>query len=495
MINLICSFQDNEKVYFVLELLKGGDLRYHMNNNYKKINEIQLKFLVQNLIIVLEYIHRNNIIHRDIKPENLIFDNEGYIHLNDFGVARSIYDNTSGDISGSLGYIAPETLFRNKQKFISDFYSIGIICYEIIKGKRPYISRKYNLMKSELIFKKAFIDINNVENENNFYSEECIRFINGLLIRDPGQRLGNENGIIDLKNHLWLKNDLWGSIFNKDIESPFMNFIIEARKKLNTIEIYDKEYVNELGLITKDYIKDRYKELKLSKEYKYGFKNLDYIYLESYHEDILFPSIDWPNKNYKNLKNILLRKNNSFSLINDTLSESSTNTNFYTKKKNKKYKKKNRKSNSVQRPNKNNIENIYEDNDSALFLNKETKEIEDEHNSDMQYDFYENPNVIKEESIINFEEDENRIPTKIEDYNQFNNIVLENFMRFRKRVAYDKNSKVNSKLKHFFKSQSCDEIDFTKLLDHKKYILAKPLYENNKLLFPNRKEMIRLPYI
>ena len=208
MINLICSFQDNEKVYFVLELLKGGDLRYHMNNNYKKINEIQLKFLVQNLIIVLEYIHRNNIIHRDIKPENLIFDNEGYIHLNDFGVARSIYDNTSGDISGSLGYIAPETLFRNKQKFISDFYSIGIICYEIIKGKRPYISRKYNLMKTELIFKKAFIDINNVENENNFYSEECIRFINGLLIRDPVKRLGNENGIIDLKNHLWLKNDL-----------------------------------------------------------------------------------------------------------------------------------------------------------------------------------------------------------------------------------------------------------------------------------------------
>ena len=77
IVNMISAFQDLNNLYLVMDLFKGGDMRYHIFLN-KKFNETQSKFFISNIILGLEYIHKNKIIHRDIKPENLVLDQNGY---------------------------------------------------------------------------------------------------------------------------------------------------------------------------------------------------------------------------------------------------------------------------------------------------------------------------------------------------------------------------------------------------------------------------------
>jgi len=87
IVNMQFAFQDREQLYMVLDLLDGGDLRYHLSNK-KKFSEKQTKFMIANLIISLEYIHDNGVIHRDLKPENIVLDKNGYLRITDFGIAR-----------------------------------------------------------------------------------------------------------------------------------------------------------------------------------------------------------------------------------------------------------------------------------------------------------------------------------------------------------------------------------------------------------------------
>ncbi|OMJ70410.1 hypothetical protein SteCoe_31613 [Stentor coeruleus] len=78
IVNMQYAFQDRLNLYLVMDLMTGGDLRYHLSKN-RQFNETQSKFLISCILMGLEYLHINGIIHRDIKPENLVFDNKGYL--------------------------------------------------------------------------------------------------------------------------------------------------------------------------------------------------------------------------------------------------------------------------------------------------------------------------------------------------------------------------------------------------------------------------------
>jgi len=201
--NLYFTFQDESNLYFVLDYFSGGDLRYYLYKK-KQFSENQIKFILACLIISLEYIYSKKIIHRDIKPENLLFDDRGYVYLCDFGI--SIYENTSEHFSkriGTKGYIAPEGNFS----YLSDFYSIGIVTYELIFNER-YDYKKENNDFKEKIREKGF-------------SLDLYYFTLGLLENNPNVRLGHEKGISDLKNHSFFKGFKFESLKKKEMISPF----------------------------------------------------------------------------------------------------------------------------------------------------------------------------------------------------------------------------------------------------------------------------------
>lgn len=94
-----------------MDLLLGGDLRYHIARK-RKFSEECTRFFIACLVHALDAVHSCNIIHRDIKPENLVFDNEGYLRLTDFGVAKTVTPENANETSGTPGYMAPEVMCR-----------------------------------------------------------------------------------------------------------------------------------------------------------------------------------------------------------------------------------------------------------------------------------------------------------------------------------------------------------------------------------------------
>ena len=219
--NLNFSFQDKEYLYLILDYLPGGDLRYYMNNGMI-FNESQIKFFISNLILSLKYIHNNNILHRDLKPENLIFDDKGYLHLTDFGISRKIKNGKPIlNKSGTPGYISPEVLLNQPQSFSSDFFSMGVICYELFKGKKPFKGKNKKEIAEKILYKDTKLKKKDIP-EN--YSIEFGDFINKLLRRNRKERLGNKN-IEEIINHPWLNGIDWEIIELKLVDIELIPFI------------------------------------------------------------------------------------------------------------------------------------------------------------------------------------------------------------------------------------------------------------------------------
>ena len=238
LVNLYYAFQTKDSLYLLLDYYNGGDLRYFFQNK-KKFNNFEIKFIITNILFSLNVLHKNGIIHRDLKPENLLFDNEGYLHLTDYGISAEINSNCTSS-SGTLGYMAPEVILKKPQDFTVDFYSLGVITYELLFKIRPFKAKnkkefKEFILNNDVCVKKKDIPV--------FFDKNIGNFINLLLCRKPNKRLGYFGGIKEIFRHPFLSDfDCVEGIKKKNIESPFNinytsdNFdLSHARKKDDTI--------------------------------------------------------------------------------------------------------------------------------------------------------------------------------------------------------------------------------------------------------------------
>ena len=268
LVNMICSFQDNDNLYLVMELLLGGDLRYHINKKIvynRKKDENQLKFIAGCTLMGLNYIHENKIIHKDIKPENLVYDSNGYIHITDFGISKFYHPDNGKENSGTPGYMAPEVLFNKDHDYSVDFFSLGVILYELLMGKRPYHGHSKKELRKDIVTRQARINEENIPDgfvrSKNFF--DCINFINGLLERKKDRRLGN-NGFNEIKEHPWFIDFNWDELLNKEIQPTF----IPPQSDSN----YDKKYCNEIEKIGEETQKE-YNSIKNKIDYNKYFEN------------------------------------------------------------------------------------------------------------------------------------------------------------------------------------------------------------------------------
>ena len=216
LVNMHYAFQDRENLYVVMKNFNGGDFRFHIIKN-RYFTETQTKFFAACIVSSLEYTHGRNIIHRDLKPENLVFDDKGYLHLTDFGVARYWRSENSENTSGTPGYMAPEVLCHRNHSFSADFYALGIIVYECMTGRRPHVGKSRKEIKDQVLAKQAVLKENMLIGS---WSEVAMDFCNRLIQRKREKRLG-ENGISELKNHPWFANFDWNSLLKKEIEPPY----------------------------------------------------------------------------------------------------------------------------------------------------------------------------------------------------------------------------------------------------------------------------------
>ena len=263
IVNMHFAFQDFYNLYLVMDLLTGGDLRYHIAHK-RTFSETQTKFIIANMLLALEYIHSKNIIHRDIKPENLVLESNGYVRITDFGVAKINEEDNSSETSGTPGYMAPEVILVQNHSFPSDFFALGVIGFEFMLGYRPYLGRGRKEIKQLIISKQAKLETDDIPDD---WTHESMDFINKLLQRKAKKRLGY-NGVKEIKNHEWMKDIDWDLLFNKKIEAPF----IPPSKKEN----FDKRYCEGEDNVGEETI-ERY-ELYLQSDL-YGGVFINYTYV------------------------------------------------------------------------------------------------------------------------------------------------------------------------------------------------------------------------
>ena len=137
-------FQNELRIYFFLKYVPGGNI---YDNLYKvqRFNEPTVKFIAAQIVLALGYLHCNQIVHRDLKPENVLMDEQGYICLADFGLAKFITENDlTFSFCGTAEYLAPEILDMKGHGFQVDWWTLGILMYEMATGRPPFMNKSHH---------------------------------------------------------------------------------------------------------------------------------------------------------------------------------------------------------------------------------------------------------------------------------------------------------------------------------------------------------------
>ncbi|KAF4614238.1 hypothetical protein D9613_007733 [Agrocybe pediades] len=221
IVNLRYAFQDDENCFFVLDLMLGGDLRFHLERKVHIKEEI-VRFWIAELSCALEYLHRQRIIHRDLKPDNILLDAMGHAHITDFNVAIHYSERRlHTSVAGSMAYMAPQVLNKKGYSWQADWWSLGVTAYELIFHKRPFDGRGSDKMVQSILKDPLRFP----DNARQHCSEHGMSALKGFIDRDPSSRLGcrpNGQGLEDIQQHPWFSGIDWTRLENKECQPPFV---------------------------------------------------------------------------------------------------------------------------------------------------------------------------------------------------------------------------------------------------------------------------------
>ena len=272
IVDLKASFQEDDYLYLIMEFCQGGDF---MNLLIKKdiLTEEEARFYTAELILAVESIHKLDCIHRDIKPDNILIDKNGHIKLSDFGLAKiseklvqpQNFKNNKNrpthqknySCVGTAYYVAPEVLKKTGYSEDIDWWSVGVILFEMLVGYAPFCSEKTKDVCYKVLNWKEFLKIP----DDVIISPEAEDLI-AKMVNDSDKRLG-KNGVDEIKAHPFFKKIDWNNIRNT--KAPFIPDIKND---------YDTKYFDKF-----DYIEDFYPPIKKFKKRK-DAEFLGYTYRE-----------------------------------------------------------------------------------------------------------------------------------------------------------------------------------------------------------------------
>lgn len=215
LVGLKFSFQTAEKLYLVLDYMNGGELFYHLQKE-TAFSEERAKFYTCELVCALQHLHTYNIVYRDLKPENILLDSNGHIALTDFGLCKEnlSFNETTNTFCGTAEYLAPEVLTGNGYGKAVDWWSLGILFYEMTTGLPPFYSENVNLMYKKILHNQLVFPAG--------FSEKAQSLVTGLLDRDPRTRLGaGPTDALEIRNHPYFSNVDWEKLLKKQVKPPF----------------------------------------------------------------------------------------------------------------------------------------------------------------------------------------------------------------------------------------------------------------------------------
>ncbi|KFA68862.1 hypothetical protein S40285_01205 [Stachybotrys chlorohalonatus IBT 40285] len=213
LITLWGTFQDLKNLYMVMDFVEGGELFSLLRKSGRFPNPVA-KFYAAEVTLALEYLHSKNIIYRDLKPENLLLDRHGHLKITDFGFAKRVPDKT-WTLCGTPDYLAPEVVSNKGYNKSVDWWSLGILIYEMLCGYTPFWDGGSPMKIYENITK-------GVVKYPGYINPDAQNLLERLITADLTKRLGNLfGGSQDVKNHPWFAEVTWDRLARKDIDAPY----------------------------------------------------------------------------------------------------------------------------------------------------------------------------------------------------------------------------------------------------------------------------------
>lgn len=276
VINMHHCFQDEDSCYIVMDLMLGGDLRFHMARR-EFFAEKDARFYVAAAMLSINAVHEAKILHRDMKPDNIVLDVDGYCKLTDFGISvRFTDENPTCKLgSGTKPYMAPEMLSKSHEHGVEgDWWMIGIMMFELLTGKRPYkegISKEVVKWIEQCRHDKDFVEDLPREFAPRMpppkfnLSEGCTEVLSGLLDPRPWKRLST-NRFEEMKQMAWFSDFDWEALQKHDVER------LKAPIKPNA----NQANCDTVGNNLVDTLMGDEKQERLSEEEQQKFEGYDY---------------------------------------------------------------------------------------------------------------------------------------------------------------------------------------------------------------------------
>jgi serum/glucocorticoid-regulated kinase 2 len=205
------AFQSPEELYFVSAFVNGGELFYHLQKEQRfDINSSRL--YTAELLCALECLHGFNLIYRDLKPKNILLDYSGHIALCDFGLYKLDIKDKYQTNTLSRIYQAPELLLSQGYTNTVDWWTLGILLYEMLTGLPPFYNENSNEIYRKILSEPLYFP--------DVVPLTAKDILTKLLNRKPEQRLG-ANGASEIKAHPFFQSIDWRKLLQREYEPPF----------------------------------------------------------------------------------------------------------------------------------------------------------------------------------------------------------------------------------------------------------------------------------
>ncbi|MEW5300411.1 MAG: hypothetical protein WDW36_003342 [Sanguina aurantia] len=258
------SFQDKYHLYFLFDLMPGGDLMDVLVAEAKVIkrrvpqgswqvgclapkvkmlqgmSEDLAKFYIGSIVLALEYLHNNSIVYRDLKPENVFIDGSGFVKLGDFGFAKVLENgNRTYTFCGTPGYVAPENVLAHGYNYSVDWWGLGVLMYVLLTGRQPFSTPKTD---DPMVVMRRIVDENYSIKYPPYLSPQAKDLIARLLERKPAKRLGMLNGrAADIKTHRWFEGTSWEELEGRRITPSRKPKEADSSKRLKELTENEKK--------------------------------------------------------------------------------------------------------------------------------------------------------------------------------------------------------------------------------------------------------------
>jgi len=214
IVSMIGFTKDEYYVYIVMEVVTGGELFTHLRKA-RKFDNVQSKFYAAQTAAAFAFMHSKNIIHRDLKPENILLCADGYSKLTDFGFAKIIESGMrTYTLCGTPEYIAPEVLLNKGHAKPVDWWTLGILTYEMIVGQPPFCDEDPMGIYQKILAGKVYFP--------KYFDKDAKSLVKHLLTADLSKRYGNlKDGSNDILRSKWMADVDWARLERHELPSPY----------------------------------------------------------------------------------------------------------------------------------------------------------------------------------------------------------------------------------------------------------------------------------